>query len=156
MTVQTQLLRETERGSVYRVSFPAPPGGRRGAPGGPAPAQRALEFTVTPEGSLGFDNRQPDARLCARPAVSRLLAEEMARTARERVPGALTGRSQRGLARELRLHRRAYALGVLRRHSGSTEAGSVDPAAPDYDSNALWFERPIRGLPALLKALFSR
>ena len=149
MTAQTLLLREDEKQAVYRVVLSAPSRGKNAAP-----VEYALEFSVTAQGGLGFDNRQPNARLCVSPAVSRLLAEEMARTAQARVPGALAGRSRKGLARELRLHRRAYALGVKRSHAVTAELGSLAPEAPDHDHNAVWFEHPFRSLPAIVKALF--
>ena len=149
MDLQLTILEQSPQGTRCRVDLPRT---RRNGP----TEELALVFTVTPEGALAVDNRQSCARLCTGRRSSLLLAEAMLQAARAQVPEALSGRSLKGLARELRLHRRAYALGLLRRHSGTTEAGSVDPAAPDYDDNALWFERPVRGLPAVLKALLAR
>ncbi len=149
MNVHLTVLEQSSQGTRCRVDLPRT---RRNGP----TEELALVFNVTPEGALAVDNRQSCARLCTGRRSSLLLAEAMLQAARAQVPEALSGRSLKGLARELRLHRRAYALGLLRRHSGTTEAGSVDPAAPDYDDNALWFERPIRGLPAVLKALLAR
>lgn len=149
MELQTEFLREAEEGAVYRVSLEN--AGRRARR---LPA--ALEFTVTPKGALIFDNRQSGARLCERRRISLALAGAMTRAARERVPCAQAGRTQKGAARELRIHSRAYALGVKRSHSVTTELGSPDPAAPDYDDNALLFERPLRSLPAILRALIKK
>ena len=119
------------------------------------PLPCTLCFSVTRDGSLGFDNRQPNANVCARRAISRILAAEMSRTARERIPGALQGRTLRGLAFELRVHNRAFRLGLFRSHSVTTELGSLPAAAPGYDPNAIWFEHPLRSLPSILCALLS-
>ena len=149
MDAVTTLITENETGAVYRVVFPRSRGGKTGEP-------LALEFSVTHQGGLGFDNRQPGARACAGRRVSRLLAAEMARTARDRVPGALGGRTEKGLAFELRVHNRAHRLGFRPDHAVTAEMGSPDPAAPDFDTNAVVFERPVRGIPPLLKLLRSR
>lgn len=143
MELITTLLRETEQGAVYELA-PREPG-----------AGWSLRFSVTPEGALGFDNRQPDAGRCAQRRISAALAEQMARTARARVPGALAGRTVKGLAFELRVHNRAYRLGVLRRQAVTAELGSPEPGAPDFDRNAAFFERPLRGLPLVFKSLLS-
>jgi hypothetical protein len=149
MNVVTTLLSENETGAVYRILLPDAADAKTGKP-------LALEFTVTPEGALVFDNRQPGARACAGRRISHLLAAEMARIARYRVPGALGGRTERGLAFELRFHNRAYRAGFLRSHAVTAEMGSPDPAAPDYDGNAAVFERPVRGLPPILRAFRRR
>ena len=140
MTAVATLLQETDTGAIFDVALSGP---RRSL---------SLRFSVTSEGALGFDNRQPDARACAGRQLSLALASEMARVARERVPGALSGRTQRGLAFELRMHNVAYRLGLFRTRSVTTEMGSPDPAAPDYDHNAAWFEYPLRSLPKIVKA----
>lgn len=140
MTVKTSFREETDKNLYYEVSVSSP---RRSV---------TLCFSVTPAGALGFDNRQPGARACAGRQLSLALASEMARVARERVPGALSGRTQRGLAFELRVHNVAYRLGLFRTRSVTTEMGSPDPAAPDYDHNAAWFEHPLRSLPKIVKA----
>lgn len=142
MQVETSLLRETEQGGVYRAVFRDP--------------DCTLLFTVTPEGTLGFDNRQPGARRCAGGKLSRALAEEMRRTARSRVPDALADRTQRGLARELRLHNRAWRLRVKPGHTVTAEIGGMRRELPDFDDNAVWFECPFRSLPKILKTLLSR
>ena len=146
MDAVTTLKSENETGAVYRVVFPRTAHARSGEP-------LALEFSVTPQGGLGFDNRQPRARACAGRRISRLLAAEMARTARDRVPGALGGRTEKGLAFELRVHNRAHRVGFRPDHAVTAEMGSPDPAAPDYDNNAAWFEHPVRQIPLLLKLL---
>lgn len=146
MDVTTTLIAENETGAVYRVVFP------RSRPEEPGESL-ALEFSVTPQGGLGFDNRQPGARVCAGRRISRILAAEMTRTARARVPGALGGRTEKGLAFELRVHNRAHRVGFRPDHAVTAEMGSPDPAAPDYDNNAAWFEHPVRQLPLLLKLL---
>ena len=143
MHVTSTLIQDTEQNAVYRISASE----RKGS--------WELYFTVSPEGALGFDNRQPGARLCAKRRVSKAMAEEMARTAREKVPGALAGRTVKGLAFELRVHNRAYRLGVLRRQAVTAELGSPEPGAPDFDRNAAFFERPLRGLPRVFKSLLS-
>lgn len=140
MTVETTIREETEENLQYDVSVSSL---RRSV---------TLSFTLTRAGILGFDNRQPDARACANRQISLALASEMARTARQRVPGALRGRTQRGLAFELRVHYAAYRLGIFRAYSVTTEMGSLDPDAPDYDHNAAWFEHPLRSLPKIVKA----
>ena len=140
MTAVATLLQETDTGAIFDVALSGP---RRSL---------SLRFSVTPEGALGIDNRQPGARACAGRQLSLALASEMARVARERVPGALSGRTQRGLAFELRMHNVAYRLGLFRTRSVTTEMGSPDPAAPDYDHNAAWFEHPLRSLPKIVKA----
>ena len=145
MDAVTTLKSENETGAVYRVVFPRTAHARSGEP-------LALEFSVTPQGGLGFDNRQPRARACAGRRISRLLAAEMARTARDRVPGALGGRTEKGLAFELRVHNRAHRVGFRPDHAVTAEMGSPDPAAPDYDHNAAWFEHPLRSLPKIVKA----
>ena len=141
MTVASVLRQETDRQAEYELSVSF------------WHQSHTLRFSVTPEGALGFDNRQPGARACAGRQLSLALASEMARVARERVPGALSGRTQRGLAFELRVHNVAYRLGLFRTRSVTTEMGSPDPAAPDYDHNAAWFEHPVRSLPGIIKAL---
>ena len=140
MTAVTTLQQETDTGAVFAVSLSDP---RR---------SHTLRFSVTPQGSLGFDNRQPDARACANRQLSLALASEMARIARGRIPGALRGRTQRGLAFELRVHNIAYRLGLFRTRSVTTEMGSPFADAPDYDHNAVWFEHPLRSLPKIVKA----
>ena len=149
MNVMTTLQSENETGAVYRSVFTLP--ARRG------PARSlALVFAVDPQGGLSFDNRQPGARACAGRRVSRLLAAEMARTARERVPGALDDRTERGLAFELRFHNRAYRAGFMPSHAVTAEMGSPVPAALDYDRNAAWFEHPLRRLPLAVKTVLKR
>ncbi len=141
MTVASVLRQETDRQAEYELSVSF------------QHQSHTLRFSGTPQGSLGFDNRQSNARTCAKRQISRTLAAEMARVARGRVPGALRGRMQRGLAFELRVHNVAYRLGLFRTRSVTTEMGSPDPAAPDYDHNAAWFEHPVRSLPGIIKAL---
>lgn len=141
MTAVATLLQETDTGAIFDVALSGP---RRSL---------SLRFSVTPEGALGIDNRQPGARACAKRQISRTLAAEMARVARERVPGALRGRTQRGLAFELRVHNIAYRLGLFRTRSVTTEMGSPFADAPDHDHNAAWFEHPVRSLPGIIKAL---
>ena len=143
MTAVTTLRQETGNGALFDVSVSGP---RR---------SQTLCFSVTSEGALGFDNRQPNARACANRQLSNALAAEMARIARGRVPGALRGRTQRGLAFELRVHYAAYRLGLFRTRSVTMEMGSLFPDAPDYDHNAAWFEHPSRSLPRMVKALLS-
>ncbi len=149
MKLTTRLLSENETGAVYRCVL------TRSARKGPARAL-VLHFTVTEQGALGFDNRQPGARACAGRQASRLLAADMAAAAKARVPGALSDRTEKGLAFELRVHNRAYRLGVHRSHSVTAEMGAAAPAAPDYDPNAVWFEHPLRNVRPILKALCSR
>lgn len=149
MKLTTRLLSENETGAIYRCVL------TRSARRGPARTV-VLHFTVTKQGALGFDNRQPGARACAGRRASRLLAADMAAAARARVPGALSDRTEKGLAFELRVHNRAYRLGVHRYHSVTAEIGGAVPDAPDYDSNAIWFERPLRNIRPILKALCSR
>lgn len=141
MEAQVRPMKQTGPDAVYEITLP-----RRGG-------TQALYFTVTPEGALGFDNRQPGAGRCAGRRNSRALAEAMVRTARQRVPGALEGRSVRGMALELRVHYRAWRLGVQRGHAVTTELGSPNPQAPDHDRNARWFEHPFRSMPQIFKAL---
>ena len=149
MEEKSTLLRVEKGAAHFRLLLPHP----SRSPAGP---DLSLEFKVTPEGALGFDNRQPAARFCRNRRFCALLAAEMIRAAQDRVPGSLCGRSCRGVAFELRVHLLCYRLGLLRRHSVTTEIGSVDPAAADYDTNAGWFERPLRGIPVLCKALLRK
>ncbi len=144
MTTVTTLRQETDKNALYDVTV--------------SNVHRSLTlgFSVTPEGGLSFDNRQPNSRACANRRTSLALAAEMTQTARRRVPGSLRGRTQRGLAFELRVHNRAYRLGLFRIHSVTTEMGSPDPTAPDYDHNAAWFEHPIRRLPLLIRILLGK
>ena len=144
MNTTTKLRQETASEAIYDVSIHAP---RHVC---------TLAFSVTSVGALGFDNRQPNARACANRRLSLALAAEMARVARERVPGALQGRTQRGLAFELRVHNRFYRLGLFRHRTVTTEMGSPLPSVPDFDHNAAWFEHPIRSLPRMIKALLHR
>ena len=147
ISVRTEPAGTTAEGELYRAVFPHPT--RKGR-------EASLLFTVSPNGALVYDNRQPDARLCERRGVSLALAEAMTRAARVQVPGAQAERTLHGTARELRIHSRAYALGVKRSHSVTAELGSPAPDAPDFDDNAIWFERPLRSLPRILKALFKK
>ena len=133
MTVTVTLLQETPAAATYRAVLTRDPETR----------PIALDFTVSAKGALAFDNRQPGARVCANHRISRLLAAEMARTARARVPGALAGRTEQGLARELRAHFQAYRMFLLRSRSAVSDMGALDPAAPDYDKNAAIFERSL-------------
>ena len=137
MKLETTLIRESENGSVYQTVFPS-------AAGGGADGPLSLEFTVARSGSLHFDNRQPGARAGMEPEPSRLLAAEMLRAARTQVPGALAGRTETGLAFELRVHYRFWRRGVLRSRTAVSDMGSLNRAAPDYDNNALIFERTAR------------
>ena len=146
-SLRTEQLEETENGTVFRTVLPTP------APDG---SEAVLRFTLTPEGALKLDNRQPEAgRLLGR-RLSLAMAAAMREIALARNPGALSGRTLRGMAFELRVHRRAWQMGVKRSHAVVTELGGLDPAAPDYDDNAAWFERPVRSLPAIGKALVRR
>ena len=144
MTATAKLRLETDQSALYDISV----SNHRHT--------CTLRFSVTPEGALGFDNRQPDARFCAKKQASLVMAAEMLRTARERAPSALQGRTQRGLAFELRIHNRFYRLGLFRRRTVTTEMGSPLPSAPDYDHNAAWFEHPIRSLPRMIKAFLRK
>ena len=143
MTAVTTLQQETGSDALFAVSLSGP---RR---------SHILRFSVTKDGAIGFDNRQPDARVCAGRRASLALASELLRIARSRVPGALRGRTKRGIAFELRVHNRAHRLGLFRTHSVPTEMGSLDPDAPDFDHNAAWFEHPVRSLPQMVKWLLA-
>ncbi len=67
MTAVATLLQETDTGAAFDVALSGP---RRSL---------SLRFSVTSEGALGFDNRQPGARACAGRQLSLALASEMAR-----------------------------------------------------------------------------
>lgn len=155
MTVQTTLLQEDSQGAVYRTRVQAPARRLLGRALG-RPLDYTFTFSVTPEGALGFDNRQAQARGCAKGRVARSLAEEMTAAARARYPQALSGRTRRGMGLELSAHYRAYRLGLMKTHTVTTELGSLTPAAPDFDDNAAWFERPLRSLPQILRRLLAR
>ena len=137
MAAAAILLQENASEAIYALAIPAP-------------RPCTLRFSVTSEGVLVYDNQQPNARRCCGRKTSKYLAAAMCRTARERVPGALRNRTLRGLAFELRVHNRAYRLGLFRSHSIVTDMGGLDPQAPDYDDNALLFEHPLRSLPRIL------
>ena len=143
MTAVTTFQQEIGTDALFEVSFSGP---RR---------RHTLRFSVTKDGAIGFDNRQPDARVCAGRRASLALASEMLRAARSRDPDAQRGRTLRGLAYELRVHNRAYRLGLFRSSSVTTEMGSPASEAPDYDHNAVWFEHPLRSLPQILRWLFT-
>ena len=134
MTLGTTPPSENSQGVFYRAVIPCPKG------------SQALTFSISPRGILSFDNRQPKACLCAVRSCSLSLAKELLQAARNRSPDALRGRTPEGLAFELRVHYRLYRLRILRSHTGTTEMGSTAPAAPDYDSNAAFFEFPLRCL----------
>lgn len=158
-SLRTEQLEETENGTVFRTVLPIPapgeakPARRAGSPGRSA---AALQFTVTPEGALKLDNSQAEARRLLGRRLSLAMAAAMREIALARNPGALSGRTLRGMAFELRVHYRAYRMGLKRSHAAVTELGGLDPAAPDFDDNAAWFERPLRSLPAIGKALLRR
>ena len=134
MTVETTLLHETERASTYRAVLTDASSAK----------PLSLDFTVSKSGALRFDNRQPGAECCLDPARSRLLAAEMLETARKKVPGALSGRTEAGLAFELRLHHRFWRRHILRSRTAVSDMGGLTRTAPDYDNNAILFERAAR------------
>lgn len=146
-SLRTEQLEETENGTVFRTVLPTP------APDG---SEAALRFTLTPEGALKLDNRQPEARRLRGKRSALAMAAVMREAALARNPAALSGRTLRGMAFELRVHYRAYRMGLKRSHAAVTELGGLDPAAPDFDDNAAWFERPLRSLPSIGKALLRR
>ena len=137
MIIKTTLIREYESGAAFRTVFPPAVSGSEGTP-------LSLEFTVSRSGALHFDNRQPCAGLILDPARSLLLAAEMLKAARTTVPGALSGRTERGLAFELRVHYRFWRRHVLRSRTAVSDMGGLTRTAPDYDSNAVLFERAPR------------
>lgn len=158
-SLRTEQLEETENGTVFRTVLPTSPlrnaktARRSGSPGSPA---AALRFTLTPEGALKLDNSQPEARRLRGKRLSLAMAAAMREAVLARNPNALSGRTLRGMAFELRVHCRAYRMGLKRSHAAVTELGGLDPAAPDFDDNAAWFERPLRSLPSIGKALLRR
>ena len=163
MRIESSFLREEAGRAVYSAALLRPDTetrsvGSRAVGGDPGEERSSsfVEFSVADSGVLSFDNRQPQARRWAGFRSSRLLAEEMMKAAEARVPGALKGRSLRGIAREIRIHYRAWRMGIKPSHSVTAEMGSSDPAAPDYDGNAVWFEHPIRSLPRIVKALLKK
>ena len=134
MSIKTTLLHETESAATYRTVLTD----------ASSVKPLSLDFTVSQNGVLRFDNRQPGAALCMDPARSLLLAAEMLKAARTTVPGALSGRTERGLAFELRVHYRFWRRHVLRSRTAVSDMGGLNRRAPDYDSNALLFERAPR------------
>ena len=134
MTVETTLLHETERAATYRTVLTDASSAK----------PLSLDFTVSKSGALRFDNRQPGAECCLDPARSRLLAAEMLEAARKKVPGALSGRTETGLAFELRLHYRFWRRHILRSRTAVSDMGGLVRTAPDYDNNAALFERAAR------------
>lgn len=146
-SLRTEQLEETENGTVFRTVLPTP------APDG---SEAVLRFTLTPEGALKLDNRQPEAgRLLGR-RLSLAMAAAMREAALTQNPDALSGRTLRGMAFELRVHYWAFRMGLKRSHAAVTELGGLEPAAPDFDDNAAWFERPVHSLPTIGKALLRR
>lgn len=143
--LESRTLRTPEEGKAeYEITVSHPKGDWR------------LTFSVDSQGAVTFDNRQPGAGCCKSRRLSRLVGAEMARIAGAQVPGALSGRTPRGLGLELRVHYWFYRLHILRIHTRITDLGSLDPTRPGYDTNGFVFERPLRGLPKAVKALVCR
>ena len=144
-TIQSRRLQTRADGKAdYEITVPAAKGVQR------------LTFSVDSNGAVAFDNAQAGAQCCKNRRISRAVGAEMARLAGEQVPGALGGRSPRGLGLELWVHYWFYRLRILRVHTRVTDLGSLDPAHPGYDTNGFVFERPVRGLPKAVKALARR
>ena len=155
LPVKTDLLKESEGIRYYRVRICVPSCRFFGLTIRRA-EEYVLDFEITGDGVLTFDNRQAQAAVCRRRPAARTLAGEMLAAARSSCPGALTGRSLRGLHFELDAHYRAYRLGLLMKYAVVTDIGGTDPAAPDYDSNGAFFEHPLRNIPQAFREFLKR
>lgn len=153
--IQTTVQPRPEGGWSCQTQFRLPPR-RLGALRLGKPRDYRFEFIVAPSGVVRFDNRQAQARACGSRRAGGLLAAEICRVATRQVPGALTGRSPRGLRWELGVHYRFHQLGVLRRHATVTDMGGTEAQGPDYDGNAVCFEHPSKSLGPILRELKKR
>jgi hypothetical protein len=155
LPAKTAFLKEAEGIRYYRIRIRVPSRRFIGLTIGRA-EEYVLGFEITRDGVLTFDNRQAQAAVCSRRPAARTLAGEMLAAARHSCPGALTGRTLRGLHFELDAHYRAYRLGLLMKYAVVTDIGGTDPAAPDYDSNGAFFEHPLRNIPQAFREFLKR
>lgn len=101
-------------------------------------------FGVKSNGVLTYDNKsQSDLALIGDKSISIALAKTMYKTATEKVPGALSGRTIEGIARELRAHYKASCLLPID-NLLITDMGGLDESMPGYDYNAKVFEEPYK------------
>ena len=101
-------------------------------------------FGVKSDGVLIYDNKsQSDLALIADKSIGIAVAKSMYETATEQVPGALSGRTIEGIARELRAHYRASRLVPIDKLL-ITDMGGLDESMPGYDYNAKIFEEPYK------------
>ncbi len=105
-----------------------------------------FEFVIDEYGIVKFDNSNKTNRENAywlfTDEISEALAQEILRVASENVPGALSGRTVKGIAREIRWHCPPGLIGI-----GPTiiaDIGGMDKSKDSYDYNAKVFENPWR------------
>ncbi|MBQ7063714.1 MAG: hypothetical protein IJM90_02310 [Firmicutes bacterium] len=155
LSVKTELLKESDESLEFRTCIVVPPRHIFGqAPG--RTKEYALDYQLNRSGTLAFDNRQPQAFACRKWRISRALAEEMHTETLRRIPAALSGRTTKGLCMELIVHYWAFRFKFLMKYAVVTDIGSAEPDAPDYDSNAAWFEHPVRSIPDIIRETLRR
>ena len=100
----------------------------------------ALQYTVSSDGAISFDNKQSDASALVIECVQNALAEEMYTKCTEQVPESLSGRTIKGIGAELYWHYLSYDLNILSGPAEYANIGGLDKDKPGYDSNGRIFE----------------
>ena len=98
-------------------------------------------FTVDSRGVVVFNNNDYDHGMVGDDNISAALANEIYYAATSHVDGALSGRTVKGIARELRAHFKVSTTLPVNKVS-IADIGGMDKSRSDYDYNAKMFEDP--------------
>ena len=110
-------------------------------------------FNVDQRGVVFFDNSKYEHGMVGDYNISIALANEMYCAATSQVDGALSGRTTKGIARELRMHFQVSAILPIRKITVA-DIGGMEKSRSDYDYNAKMFENLWKTPAVILEMLF--
>ncbi|MGM9602282.1 MAG: RHS repeat-associated core domain-containing protein, partial [Faecousia sp.] len=112
-----------------------------------------VEYTVTKDGIIIFDNSQKGAYALLDEKFLESLSKNMMKKTKKLVPDSLQGRTTQGISFELLVHYLASTAGIKPENTDVTHIGSSVPGSVGYDYNADWFERPLANIDEIIAAL---
>ena len=110
-------------------------------------------FNVDQRGVVFFDNSKYEHGMVGDYNISIALANEMYCAATSQVDGALSGRTTKGIARELRMHFQFSAVLPIRKITVA-DIGGMEKSRSDYDYNAKMFENLWKTPAVIFEMLF--
>ena len=154
--VNTEVVGEDERGTAkYKVTLKYTgyaPSYQIFVPDTTTSGEMEIVFSVDSRGVAVIENDQRDDLMLDDDAVSTAVAEEILKTAKAQVDGAMSGRTVAGWAREIRFHCKYGYLTRIKRIR-SADMGGTDKSRSDYDYNAKGFENPLK-IPIVIFEFF--